>query len=54
MSENVITQVYTKEEREIEKQEENKPYYNPEDEKFIDKELVAEAQQEQKKDSAYY
>ena len=50
VSENVITQIYTKEEREIEKQDENKPYYNPEVEKFIDKELVAEAQEEEKKE----
>lgn len=48
VSENIITLLYTKEEREIEKKEEEKPYYNPEVEKFIDKELVKEVEVEEK------
>lgn len=46
-SENVITQVYTKEEREEEKKVETGTYYNPEVEKFIDENLVQEAQKQE-------
>lgn len=48
VSENIITQIYAKEERVIEKKEEDKSYYNPEIEKFIDKELVEKAEVEEK------
>ena len=48
--ENVIVQVYTEEEREIETVDENKPYYNPDVEKFIDQELVAEEAEKEKEE----
>lgn len=48
VSENIITQVYTKEEINEEKKEQG-TYYNPEIEKFIDKELVEEAKIEEEK-----
>lgn len=51
VSENIVTQIYTKEERKIENKEENKTYYNPEVEKFIDKELVAEMEEKEKEEA---
>ncbi len=47
ISENIITQIYTKEERKEEEKVENKVYYNPEVEKFIDKELVEKEEQKE-------
>ena len=50
-AENVMIQVYTEEERESEKkQEQTGTYYNPEVEKFIDKNLVAEAEKEEEEE----
>ena len=42
ISENVITHIYTKEERQVENKNQTTTYYNPEVEKFIDKKLVEE------------
>lgn len=50
-AENIMIQVYTAEERESEKKQETTGvYYNPEIEKFIDKNLVAEAEKEEQEE----
>lgn len=47
VSENVITQVYSKEDKKEEIKTKNNTYYNPEIEKFIDKDLVEKAKEEE-------
>ncbi len=52
VSENVIVQCYSMEERQEVKQETSGTYYNPDVEKFIDKDLVAEEEAKEKEEAA--
>ena len=47
VSENVITQIYTKDAKQADANKGPSAYYNPEIEKFIDKNLVEEAEKEE-------
>ncbi len=51
-NENVIVQVYSMEERQLEVKKEDEGYYNPDVEKFIDKDLVAEEEEKEKEQEA--